>query len=614
MVKTGEDSDPTRGAVPCRHPDHPARQDRPRLPAEDQPDRGSRADATGELTFGNAAVQYGFAPRRPATPLLGPFDNATGNRGRWGADDGSTGRQMQPPSGLPTTAGAHVRVDPRPITRSIRRGPGPCTSTSGVAAPAGRSSVWRGYPDSRDEGRAVTPADIAALVRGLHADPFAVLGPHEAGHDLAVRALWPGAAAIDLVTPAGDLLAAMTRLHKPGLFEAFLPQIGRADSITACACAGATAPRASSTIPYRYGPVLTDFDQHLFAEGTHVRAFDRLGARPITHGIATGVHFAVWAPNARRVSVVGDFNGWDGRVHPMRALVPSGLLGDLPPGSRRRATATSSRSSAPHGPGRAQGRSLRPLFRNAAADRVDRVERRRLRVGRRGLDDARAARARMWLARADVDLRSAPRQLAAVAATGALLTYRELAETLVPYVQGHGLHARRAAAGDGASVHRIVGLPGDRVLRADQPLRHARGFQVRSSTPATSAGIGVILDWVPGHFPKDQHGLARFDGTALYEHADPRQGEHQDWGTLIFNYGRHEVRSFLLSNALFWLEEFHIDGAARRRGGVDAVSRLLAQGRRVGAEPVRRPREPRGDRVPQAAQHAGRRRASRRAR
>ena len=208
----------------------------------------------------------------------------------------------------------------------------------------------------------MTPADIAALVRGLHADPFAVLGPHEAGHDLAVRALWPGAAAIDLVTPAGDVLAAMNRVHEAGLFEVILPQTTRDGIDYRLRVSEGGGRTLTLDDPYRYGPVLTAYDLHLFGEGTHVRGFDKLGARPITHGIRDGVHFAVWAPSARRVSVVGDFNGV-GRPRPPDAGAQQRLLGNLPPGPAASASATSSRCSAPTG-----GPCSRPI-RTAATSR-----------------------------------------------------------------------------------------------------------------------------------------------------------------------------------------------------------------------------------------------------
>jgi 1,4-alpha-glucan branching enzyme len=162
------------------------------------------------------------------------------------------------------------------------------------------------------------PHDIAALVRGLHADPFAVLGPHQVGQDLTVRAFWPRAQAIDVVAPDGQNVRPMTRLHAEGMFERLLSGTAREGFDYRLRVTLANGHAFTLDDPFRYGPVLTDYDLHLLAEGTQVRAFEKLGARPITHGIRSGVHFAVWAPNARRVSVVGDFNGWDGRVHPMR--------------------------------------------------------------------------------------------------------------------------------------------------------------------------------------------------------------------------------------------------------------------------------------------------------
>ena len=183
------------------------------------------------------------------------------------------------------------------------------------------------------------------------------------------------------------------------------------------------------------------------------------------------------------------------------------------------------------------------------------------------------------------------------------LTWRELAAELVPYVVQMGFTHIELLPVMEHPFDRIVGLSGHRFLRADEPLRQRPTTSARSSMPATRQGIGVILDWVPGHFPKDDFALARFDGTALYEHADPRQGEHRDWGTLVFNFGRHEVRNFLLTNALYWLESFHVDGLR-----VDAVASMLyldysRDDRRVGAEQIRRPREPGGHRLPPRTEH-----------
>ena len=279
----------------------------------------------------------------------------------------------------------------------------------------------------------------------------------------------------------------------------------------------------------------------------------------------------------------------------------------------RTASSTSSRSARAAGRAAEEDRSVRRRVRDAAADRVDRPRHLAATSGATTSGWRRAPAHGGWLDRPmsiyEVHLGSWAR----VPEDGnRFLTYRELARPARALREGDGLHAHRAAAGDGASVLRVVGLSGDRLLRADQPLRPARRLQATSSTPAIRPGIGVILDWVPGHFPKDAHGLARFDGTALYEHADPRQGEHQDWGTLIFNYGRNEVRTFLLSNALFWLEEYHIDGLR-----VDAVASMLyldySRQRRASGFPNRY-----GGRenleaidVPAAAEHADARRASR---
>jgi 1,4-alpha-glucan branching enzyme len=407
--------------------------------------------------------------------------------------------------------------------------------------------------------------DIDALVRGRHADPFAVLGPHELPQGLAVRAFWPRARSVAVVAALdGAPATPMTRLDQEGLFEAVIPGARREGFDYRLRIEDRAGHVFTLDDPYRYGPVLTDFDLHLLAEGTHVRAFERLGARSMTHGIRSGVHFAVWAPSAKRVSVVGDFNGWDGRVHPMRArtggfweiFIPDLGVGD---GYKFEVVGASGAIVLKADP---FGRYFETPPRTASV----------VWTGDHAWGDGawmagRTACGR-WLERPmsiyEVHLGSWRRS-----PDGRLLTYREMAVELVPYVKQMGFtHIELLPVME----HPFTGSWGYQVIGFFAPTsRFGRPEDFKAFVDAChQAGIGVILDWVPGHFPKDQHGLARFDGTAVYEHADPRQGEHQDWGTLVFNYGRHEVRSFLLSNALFWLEQFHIDGLR-----VDAVASML---------------------------------------
>jgi 1,4-alpha-glucan branching enzyme len=314
--------------------------------------------------------------------------------------------------------------------------------------------------------------------------------------------------------------------------------------------------------------VLTDYDLHLFGEGTFLRAFEKLGAHRVTAGGMVGIHFAVWAPNAAQVSLIGDFNGWDVRVHPMRNLGPSGVWEIFIPGladGEKYKYEIRTRSGAVLKKADPYGVSFEVPPQSASVVRD---------ISNYIWHDAEWMATRdsfnSWLERPmsvyEVHLGSWAR---VPEDANRFLTYRELADRLVPYVQESGF------------TH-VEFLP---VM--EHPFSGSWGYQVLGFFAPTSrfgppedfkylvdafhrAGIAVILDWVPGHFPKDEHGLARFDGTALYEHADPRQGEHQDWGTLIFNYGRNEVRTFLLSNALFWLEEYHVDGLR-----VDAVASML---------------------------------------
>ena len=415
------------------------------------------------------------------------------------------------------------------------------------------------------------PESLVELASGVSRDPFAVLGPHRGDGGALVRAFSPAAQSIELRLVATGELRPMTKrlAGRPLRSARRIP--GTARAVRADYRLRLTFPGGhvlEIDDPYRYGRVLTDFDLHLFGEGTHLRIFEKLGAHRITVGATTGVHFAVWAPNADRVSVIGDFNGWDGRVHAMRLLAPGGVweifIPDLPDGERykfeiRTPDGALLEKSDPFG----FAFEVPPRSASIVRD-ISGYE-----WGDGEWMDARHEHG-AWLDRPMAIYEVHLGSWARVPEEGdRFLTYRELADRLVPYVKDTGF------------TH-IELLP---VM--EHPFSGSWGYQVLGFFAPTSrfgppedfkyfvdachqAGLGLILDWVPGHFPKDDHGLARFDGTALFEHADPRQGEHQDWGTLIFNYGRNEVRNFLLSNALFWLEEYHVDGLR-----VDAVASML---------------------------------------
>ena len=313
--------------------------------------------------------------------------------------------------------------------------------------------------------------------------------------------------------------------------------------------------------------VITDYDLYLFGEGNHTRIYDKLGAHPITVDGVAGVHFAVWAPNADRVSVVGDFNNWDGREHPMTLLGASGVWDTFVPTARegqRYKFELHTRHGAlmlktdPYG----AAFELAP----ATASIICRPE-------YTWQDDewmrGRAARG-SWFDRPMATYEVHLGSWARIPEEGdRYLTYDELAARLIPYVKEMGFtHIELLPVME----HPFSGSWGYQVTGFYAPTsRFGTPAQFKSFVDACHRnGIGVILDWVPGHFPKDAYALARFDGTELYEHSDPRQGEHRDWGTLIFNYGRNEVRNFLLANALYWLAEYHIDGLR-----VDAVASML---------------------------------------
>jgi 1,4-alpha-glucan branching enzyme len=413
----------------------------------------------------------------------------------------------------------------------------------------------------------VSGSDLGSAGRGvaieLH-NPHATLGAHPQDGGVVVRAFRPEAATV-VVKPEGGKPVEMRPTDEPGLFEGFLKD---ADLPLAYELEVAYPDGNVFTVrdPYAFPPTIGDLDLHLSGEGRHERLYERLGAHVRELEGVTGTAFAVWAPNALSVSVVGDFNSWDGRLHPMRSLGASGIwelfVPDLGPGTRYKyelRTAT--------GDVRLKADPL-AFQAEHPPQTASIVHRSRYEWG----DEE-------WLERrAQTDLVRRPLSIYEVhlgswrrdpAKPGFVLSYREAAEQLGDYAVDMGfthvellpIMQHPFAGSWGYQVtgyfapHSWFGEPDDFRFLVDA--LHRRG-------------VGLILDWVPAHFPRDDWALARFDGTPLYEHADPRRGEHPDWGTLVFNLGRNEVRNFLLSNALYWLHEFHVDGLR-----VDAVASML---------------------------------------
>jgi 1,4-alpha-glucan branching enzyme len=405
------------------------------------------------------------------------------------------------------------------------------------------------------------PAALEAIATGEHSDPFSVLGTHPIKGGWATRVFAPGADAAELEDESGKRQS-MSKLHEAGVFGAISDQrLGRYSVI-----ARNEAAEWRSIDPYQFGPVLGEMDEYLISEGAHMRLWRILGARPMVHEGIDGVTFAVWAPNARRVSVVGDFNGWDGRKHPMRRRGATGVwelfIPELGTGTRYKYEIAGPNGEMPHSKSDPVGfqSDLRP-------DNSSIV---------RALDEY-AWSDREWMAeRSTRQATDAPISIYEVhlgswrrRPDGSWLSYAELAETLVPYVKELGFtHIECLPISehpfDGSWGYQPVGLyaPTSRFGQLDD---------FRSFVDAChAAGLGLIIDWVPAHFPIDAHGLSKFDGTALYEHADPREGFHPDWNTLIYNLGRQEVSNFLIANALYWTKEHHIDALR-----VDAVASML---------------------------------------
>ena len=419
-----------------------------------------------------------------------------------------------------------------------------------------------GAPGRSATDRAALPqATIDAIVSGRYDDPFAILGMHEAGDGIVLRAFVPGAEAVVALGPDGESLAALERRHPAGFFE------GRASRRTRYRLLASSAD-AQWTIddPYAYAPVLGELDDWLIGEGTHARLYDRLGAHPMSHEGVEGVHFAVWAPNARRVSVVGPFNAWDGRRNVMRKRVDTGVWEIFLPGLREGAIYKYEILGADG--------TLLPV----KADPVGFAAELRPSTSSIVCDTSGFSwHDQEWIAaRSQRDPRRAPMSIYEVHAGSwrrgrddRWLDWDALADALIPYVSDLGFtHIELMPVSehplDASWGYQPIGLFAP-TARFGEPAGFARLVD-----RCHAAGVGVILDWVPAHFPTDPHGLARFDGSALYEHADPRMGFHPDWNTAIFDYGRQEVVNFLVANALFWLERYHIDALR-----VDAVASML---------------------------------------
>jgi 1,4-alpha-glucan branching enzyme len=412
-------------------------------------------------------------------------------------------------------------------------------------------------------------ASVGAIINGTHANPFEILGPHEVcdgqQRATAVRAFLPGTHQVWILDPAHQTARPMRRVHPAGFYEAICPWLS-----------GETKRRYQLRVeydngelktmddPYSFPSILTGYDLHLLGEGRHYHAYDRMGAQLRTVDGVHGVNFAVWAPNAHGVSVVGDFNRWDDRCHQLRKHFDNGIWELFVPGIGA-GEKYKIRLKTPHGEiveksdpyGFAA--EMPPRTASIVCD-LNRFQ---------WSDDDWMQRRRQTnplqqpISVYEVHLGSWRRQ------DGNWLGYRELAEQLVEYCTKMGFtHVELLPVSEhpfygswgyqpigNFAVTSRYGTPDDFMYFVDHCHRH---------------GIGVIIDWVPAHFPRDGHGLRRFDGTALYEHEDPRQGEHPDWGTMVFNYGRNEVRNYLIANAMFWLDKYHIDGLR-----VDAVASML---------------------------------------
>lgn len=403
------------------------------------------------------------------------------------------------------------------------------------------------------------PWVIEAICRGQHDAPFSVLGLQGAGKFQCVRAWIPYATAVSLIDAMGTVILELAQVDKRGFFSSLVPD--RSNPFPYRLRVSWPGTQLDLEDPYRFGPILGSHDLWLLAEGTHKEAYRVLGAHRRQIEGVWGCSFAVWAVNAKRVAVVGDFNGWDNRRHPMRRRAECGVWEIFLPGVEEGAcykfdildwSGKHTLKADPY----ALRSELRPNTASMVSHLPDWAP---MPEGNRNRFDAPISIYEVhlgsWRRRKDDP--------------GIWLTYRELAETLIPYVVDMGFtHIELLPIFefpyDGSWGYQPTSLFAP-TARFGSPDDFAYLVQA-----AHNAGLGVLLDWVPGHFPADTHGLARFDGTHLYEHADPREGFHRDWNTLIYNYGRPEVSNYLAANCLFWIRRYGVDGLR-----MDAVASML---------------------------------------
>jgi 1,4-alpha-glucan branching enzyme len=405
---------------------------------------------------------------------------------------------------------------------------------------------------------------VEAIIRGTHGDPFAVLGLHGgSGRPLTLSVFAPEAQEVEALSTSGERIAQLVRIHEAGFFAKPIP--GERKFPYRLRFRNGSR-RWETDDPYRFPPVLKDVDLELLAEGNHLKLYEVLGAHPMAIDGVEGVAFAVWAPNAQRVSVVGEFNRWDGRRHLMRNRHRAGVWEIFIPGVDEGAHYKFELLSS-------EGELL-PLKADPIAFRQERPPATASIVHG---PTSRSAHLKGWAeARRQSNAIDAPISIYEIhlgswmrGEHGSFLSYAEIADRLIPYVSDLGFtHVELMPVSefpfDGSWGYQPLGLyaPTSR-FGAPEDFAH---FVKRMH----QAGISVIVDWVAAHFPTDAHGLGRFDGTALYEHADPRRGFHQDWNTLIYNYGRSEVANYLFANALYWFDRFDIDGLR-----ADAVASML---------------------------------------